>query len=225
MSEQPFAFLPLSYAARPPRVVLVAPHDDEEWVAWTAAGLARLSTVWGCSGSVVIPSVAVANPAVERCLARFNPDHVLAYLPSWATADGVRPGTIDRLMAVRTARAGGEVAGEQFEEMLRKEPWNAPIVQAAEAAADKLRELCGTNRRDEHVQSSYLFDADDVRDLTPLSAVTKATAVGIPRRLVTTVESLAYAMHVGVGESEVEGQIGASQWQEAAARGNESPLL
>lgn len=220
VSEQSFAFLPVSYAARPPRVVLVAPHDDDNWVAWAAAGLARLSRVWGCSGSVVIPSVAVTHPAVERCLTRFNPDHVLAYVPSWATADGVRPGTIDGLIAGRAA----EAAGEQFEEMLRKEPWNALIVQEAEAAADELRELCGTNRRDEHVQSSHLFDAD-VHDLTPLSAVAKATAVGVPRRLVTTVEALAYAMHVGIGESEAEGQITAGQWQEAAARGNESPLL
>ncbi|MEU4890498.1 MULTISPECIES: hypothetical protein [Streptomyces] len=201
----------------------MAPHDEKGWVRWTAAGLARLSRVWGCSGSVVIPSAAVANPAVKRCLARFNPDHVLAYLPSWATADEVRPGSIHEVMAGRAA--DGEAALKQFEEMLRKEPWNALIVQEAEAAADKLRELCGTNRRGDHVQSSHLFDADDVHDLTPLAAVTKVAAIGVPKSLVTTVEALAYAMHVGIGESEVEGQITARQWQEAATRGNESPLL
>ncbi|MEW2127903.1 hypothetical protein AB0891_29740 [Streptomyces sp. NPDC007259] len=201
----------------------MAPHDDAQWVEWMAAALSRLSRVWGCSGSVVVPSVAARHPAVARCLARFNPDHVLAYLPSWATVDGVRPGEIDRLIA---SRAGiGEAHVEQFREMLRGEPWTGPIVQETEAAAEALRGRCGTNRREEHVQSSHLFDADDAHDLTPLSAVVKAATMGVPRRLVTTVEALAYAMHVGVAESEVQGEVTAGQWQEAAARGDESPLL
>ncbi|WP_435192100.1 hypothetical protein [Streptomyces sp. bgisy126] len=227
MSEQPFAFLSLSYAARPPKTVLVAPHDDENWVAWAAVALARLSKVWGCSASVVIPAEAVGNPAVERCLARFNPDHVLAYKPSWATADIVRPGSIDTTIASLGATAGA--VSDQLRDSLLQQPWNAPIVQNAEIAADGLRERCGTNRRGEHAQSSHLFDerADDdpVRELTSMAAFARTSLLGLPLRIVTTAESLAYAMHVGISNSNVEGSVLPAQWREAATRGSESPLL
>ncbi|MFH8350256.1 hypothetical protein [Streptomyces sp. NPDC018045] len=223
MPEQPFVFLPLSYAARPPRIVVVVPHDDERWVRWTAAGLARLSRVWGCSGSVVVPSSAVGHPAVDRCLARLHPDHVVAYGPSWTTFDALYPGTIDRLLAEKNISDNSIAA--QFKEMLRKEPWNGTVVHEAEAAADSLRSRLGANRRDDHVQCSHLFDYDNARELTPLAAVATTPVMGVPATLVTTPEALAYAMHVGIEASDASGDIPAEQWREAALRGAESALL
>ncbi|MFF1676124.1 hypothetical protein ACFVYG_08835 [Streptomyces sp. NPDC058256] len=223
MREPSFSFLPLSYAARPPRLVVVAPHDEENWVEWTAAALARLSGVWGCSGSVVLPASAVGHPAVERCLAGLHPDHVLAYGPSWATVDAVRPGAIDQLLSRQEIPDGA--AKEQFEEMLRKDPWRSAAVQEAEAAAEALRSRLGANKREDHVQSSHLFDAANDNELTPLAAVATTPVIALPRRLVTTPEALAYAMHVGIGASEAAGTVEAIQWREAATRGTDSPLL
>ena len=223
MPQQSFTFLPLSYAARPPRIVVVAPDDGERWVEWTAAALTRLSTVWGCSGSVVVPSSAVEHPAVARCLAGLNPDHVLAYTPSWATLDTLNPGTADRLLAERgiTDRA----AAEQFMQMLRKEPWSGRPVHEAEVAADQLRSTLATNERDNLIQCSHLFDDDNARELTPLATVATTPLIGVPRNTVATAESLAYAMHVGIEESVFDGQSTVKDWREAALRGNESPLL
>lgn len=202
---------------------MVVPHDDERWVQWAAAGLARLSRVWGCSGSVVVPSSAVGHPAVDRCLARLHPDHVVAYGPSWTTFDALYPGTIDRLLAEKNISDNSIAA--QFKEMLRKEPWNGPAVHEAEAAADSLRSRLGANRRDDHVQCSHLFDDDNARELTPLAAVATTPVMGVPATLVTTPEALAYAMHVGIEASDASGDIPAEQWREAALRGAESALL
>ncbi|MFI9749724.1 hypothetical protein [Streptomyces collinus] len=223
MREQPFTFLPLSYAARPPRIVVVAPDGGERWVEWTAAALARLSTVWGCSGSVVVPSSAVGHPAVARCLARLNPDHVLAYSPSWATFDALNPGTVDRLLAER--KITDAAAAEQFRQMLRKESWNGSAVHQAEEAADGLRLRLATNKREDLIQCSHLFDDDNARELTPLATVAPTPLIGVPRNLVTSAEALAYAMYVGIEESVIDGQITAEEWRDAATRGTESPLL
>ncbi len=191
---------------------MVVPHDDERWVRWTAAGLARLSRVWGCNGSVVVPSSAVGHPAVDRCLARLHPDHVVAYGPSWTTFDALYPGTIDRLLAEKNISDNSIAA--QFKEMLRKEPWNGTVVHEAEAAADSLRSRLGANRRDDHVQCSHLFDYDNARELTPLAAVATTPVMGVPATLVTTPEALAYAMHVGIEASDASGDIPAEQWRE-----------
>ncbi|MEV7863728.1 hypothetical protein AB0O86_34290 [Streptomyces hirsutus] len=223
MPDQPFVFLPLSYAARPPRVVVVAPLDDTHWVQWTAAALAQLSTVWGCSGSVVVPASAVGHPAVDRCLARLDPDHVLAYTPSWATYDALYPGAIAQLLAAKGI--SGEAGAAQFEQMLRQEPWNGRVVHDAETVADNLRSQIGTNRQESHVQCSHLFDDANAHELTPLSALTPTPVLGVPRNLVTSAEALAYAMHVGIEASGIGGQIPAEQWREAALRSTDSPLL
>ncbi|MCX3063725.1 hypothetical protein [Streptomyces beihaiensis] len=223
MPEQSITFLPLSYAARPPRMVVVAPHDDGDWFVWTAAALARLSAVWGCSGSVVVPASAVGHPAVDRCLARLNPDHVLAYVPSWATYDGLNPGAIDRLLTERGI--SDSAAADQFRQMLYKEPWNSPVVQEAEAAADHLRLQLAPNKREDLIQCSHLFDDDNPRELTPLAAVATSPLIGVPRSLVSTADALAYAMHVGIEASTIGGQITDKEWREAATRGTESPLL
>ena len=223
MPQQSFTFLPLSYAARPPRIVLVAPDDGERWVEWTAAALARLSTVWGCSGSVVVPSSAVGHPAVARCLAGLNPDHVLAYNPSWATYDALNPGTADRLLAEN--KIADSAAAEHFMQMLRKEPWSGSPVHEAEVAADQLRSTLATNKRENLIQCSHLFDDDNARELTPLATVATTSLIGVPRNSVTTAEALAYAMHVGIEESVFDGQIAVKDWREAALCGTESPLL
>ncbi|WP_333761269.1 hypothetical protein [Streptomyces sp. IBSBF 2390] len=223
MSEQTFTFLPLSYAARPPRVVVVVPQDGKRWIEWTAAALARLSAVWGCSGSAIIPASAIGHPAVERCLATLNPDHVLSYGPSWATCDALHPGTVDRMVAAQ--KISDSAAMEHFRDMLSKDPWNAPFVQQAEVIADQLRTRLSTNNRDDLVQSTHLFDDDNTRELTSLAAVAHTPVLGVPRCLVTTAEALAYAMHVGIEESESDGRVEPAQWRDAATRGLESPLL
>ncbi|MGW7569092.1 hypothetical protein ACWGJV_22785 [Streptomyces tendae] len=223
MLEQSFTFLPLSYAIRPPRLIVVAPDDDERWVEWTAAALARLSTVWGCSGSVVVPSSAVGHPAVARCLARLNPDHVLAYNPSWGTFDALNPGTADRLLEEKEIT--DSAAAEQFMQMLLKEPWTGSSVHEAERAADRLRSGLATNERENLIQCSHLFDDDNARELTPLASVATAPFRGVPRSLVTTAEALAYAMHVGIEESAFNGQVTVKEWRKAATCGSESQLL
>ncbi|MEV7317345.1 hypothetical protein AB0N56_30865 [Streptomyces microflavus] len=222
MSDQPLTFLPLSYAARPPRLAVVAPQDDD-WVRWAAAGLARLSKVWGCSGSVVLPAGTAEHPAVLQCLARLQPDHVVAHHPSWDTADQVAPGLVRA--AVAEHDLPHDAYREQFEEAVRKSRWNAPVVMEAEAAASTLRARIAANQQNEPVHVHALFDAEDDPSLTPLASVTTDPLIGVPQPLVTTPAALAYAMHVGVEERPYEGVVETRQWLEAAARGEESPLL
>ncbi|KOV57567.1 hypothetical protein ADK64_38380 [Streptomyces sp. MMG1121] len=152
-----------------------------------------------------------------------NPDHVLAYIPSWATYDALNPGTVDRLLAER--KISDSAAGEQFRQMLRREPWNGSAVHEAEVAADQLRSQLAINRREDLIQCSHLFDDDNARELTPLAEVATTTLVGVPRSLVTTAEALAYAMHVGIEESAIDRQITVKEWRDAATRGTEAPLL
>uniref|UniRef100_UPI002F90FF1A hypothetical protein n=1 Tax=Kitasatospora indigofera TaxID=67307 RepID=UPI002F90FF1A len=215
-------FLPLSYAARPPRLVVVAPQGDD-WVRWAAAALARLSKVWGCSGSVVLPAEAIEHPALQRCLTRLQSDHVVPYVPSWDTADEITPGLIEGLLARHVIP--DEAAREEFERSVRKESWNAPVVAEAEAAATALRSRLAVNQREDFLHVHHLFDADDDHSLTPLASVATAPLIGVPKSLVTTAASLAYAMHVGVQETLLEGLVESRQWLEAAARRDESPLL
>ncbi|GGR07969.1 hypothetical protein [Kitasatospora griseola] len=223
MSEQPLTFLPLSYAARPPRLVVVAPAGDD-WVRWAAAALARLSGVWGCSGSVVLPAGTAGHPAVQRCLARLQPDHVVPYVPTWGTADEVAPGLIQAVVARRDLPDGS--AAEQFEEFLRKDRWGAPAAVEADEDAAALRVRLVAGQREQELLHVYgLFDAEDEQSLTPLASIATAPLIGVPQPLVTTPAALAYAMHVGVEKTPYEGTVEPRQWLEAAVRGDESPLL
>ncbi|MFD9126874.1 hypothetical protein [Kitasatospora sp. NPDC059571] len=222
MSEQPLTFLPLSYAARPPRLVVVAPQGDD-WVRWAAAALARLSRVWGCSGSVVLPAGTVEHPALQRCLARLQPDHVVPYVPSWDTTDQITPGLVQAV----TVRQGlsEDAAREQYEQFVRKDSWNAPVVAEAEAAATALRTRLAASQREEFLHVHHLSDTDDDQSLTPLASVATTPLIGVPKPLVTTPAALAYAMHVGVQETLSEGTVEPRRWLEAATRRAESPLL
>ncbi|MFJ2751198.1 hypothetical protein [Streptomyces sp. NPDC087297] len=148
---------------------------------------------------------------------------MLAYTPSWATRDALNPGTIDRLLAEREITEGAEA--EQFRQMLRKEPWNGSAAHEAGEAADRLRSRLGTNTREDLIQCSHLFDEANARELTPLAAIAAAPTIGVHRRLVSTVDALSYAMHVGIEESETDAQITAKEWRDAATQGTESPLL
>ncbi|MFK0195882.1 hypothetical protein [Kitasatospora sp. NPDC090308] len=221
MSEQ-LTFLPLSYAARPPRLVVVTPQD-EDWVRWSAAALARLSRVWGCSGSVVLPARTVEHPALQRGLARLQPDHVVPYMPSGGTADEITPGLIDAVLA-RQGTADPAVL-EQFRMSLRKQLWKPDYVEEAEAAATALRSRLAANQREDFRHVHHLFDAGGSHSLTALESVATSPVIGVPKPLVTTTASLAYAMHVGVQESPSETSVEPRHWLEAAARGSESPLL
>ncbi|MFJ9802844.1 hypothetical protein [Streptomyces wuyuanensis] len=222
MSEQPFTFLPLSYTARPPRLVVVAPQGAH-WVRWATAALRQLSKVWGCSGSVVVPAGTVDHPAIQRALARLQPDHVLAYAPSWATAEEIDPGLIARVL--QQQRLQGDEATAQFEQLLREQTWNAPAAQAADAAAGALRSRIGASRREDYVHVSHLFDDENGSSLTSLADVTTTSLIGVPTALVTGPAALAYAMHVGLQDEAVSRRVEDAQWQEAAVRGEESPLL
>jgi len=221
VSDQ-LTFLPLSYAARPPRLIVVAPQN-EDWVRWAAAALARLSRVWGCSGSVVLPAGTVEHPALQRGLARLQPDHVVPYVPSGGTADEIIPGLIDAVLA----RQGIDDAAvlEQFGLSLREQPWNPDYVEEAEAAAAALRSRLAANQREDFLHVHHLFDADDSHSLTALESVATSPVIGVPKPLVTTAASLAYAMHVGVQECLSETSVEPRHWLQAAARGSESPLL
>ncbi|MFD7732163.1 hypothetical protein ACFV6F_17455 [Kitasatospora phosalacinea] len=221
MSDQ-LTFLPLSYAARPPRLVVVAPQN-EGWVRWSAAALARLSRVWGCSGSVVLPAGTVEHPALQRGLARLQPDHVVPYVPSVGAADEIIPGLIDRFLA----RQGIDDAAvlEQIEPSLRKQPCKLAFVEEAEAAAGALRSRLVANQREDYLHVHHLFDDVDSHFLTALESVATAPLLGVPKPLVTTTASLAYAMHVGVQERPSQTSVEARHWLQAAAQGSESPLL
>ncbi|WP_436946857.1 hypothetical protein [Streptomyces sp. SudanB52_2052] len=140
-----------------------------------------------------------------------NPDHVLAYSPSWATFDALNPGTVDRLLADR--KITDPAAAEQFRQMLRKEPWNGSAVHAAEEASDGLRLRLATNKREDMIQCNRLFDDDNARELTPLATVATAPLIGVPRNLVTTAEALAYAMHVGTDRRCLAHRVPRSWWE------------
>jgi hypothetical protein len=211
-------FLPLSYTARPPRLVVVAP-GGEEWGRWSAAALGRLSRVWGCSGSVVVPADAVGHPAVERCVRHLQPDHVVAYGPSWATADWVRPGLMDA--ALGDVESDDRDAAEQA---LSEHPWDAPIVTEAEKAADALRVRVGANMQ-VHAHIGHLMDGGDDNRLTPLAAIATEAVAGVPRSLVTAPDVLAYAMQVGVQDVDPLLRPETNQWLRAGAQGLEGPLL
>ncbi|MEU3906223.1 hypothetical protein AB0F20_20655 [Streptomyces goshikiensis] len=212
MGEQAFSFLPLSVSARPPRFVVVVPHD-EDWVRWMALGLARVSRVWGGSGSVVVPAAAVGHPGVERALAQFGPDHVVAYNPSWGSADRLFPGLVDRLIAGQQVE--DEAARDAATQMLRDTAWSHAIVAQAEEAAEDLRSRLAVNRREEQVQLTHLSDACSPSDLTELGAVARVPLYGVPRGLVTTTEALSCAMVIGVQEQLCTAEVDAPEWQAA----------
>ncbi|MEW2531116.1 hypothetical protein [Streptomyces sp. NPDC047071] len=150
---------------------------------------------------------------------------MMAYGPSWDTFDALYPGSIEQMLAVQ--QLSGSPGADQFKVMVRQHSWDGPLIREAVVTADTLRSRVGTNHHEEHVQCSHLFDHDDVRDLTPLAAIAAVPVIGVPRGLVTSVEALAYAMHVGIQAQATGtgGDVSAEQWREAALRGAESPLL
>ncbi|MFF1777904.1 hypothetical protein [Streptomyces virginiae] len=212
MGEQAFSFLPLSVSARPPRLVVVVPHD-KDWVRWMALGLMRVSQVWGGSGSVVVPAAAVGHAGVERALAQFGPDHVVAYHPSWGSVERLFPGLTDRLIAGQ--QVDDEAAREAATQMLRETAWSHPIVARAEEAAEDLRSRLAVNRREDHVQLTHLFDTSSPSELTALGDVARVPLYGVPRGLVATTEALSCAMGIGVQELMVTAEVDASGWQAA----------
>ncbi|MFE4208439.1 hypothetical protein ACFRSX_36480 [Streptomyces goshikiensis] len=212
MGEQAFSFVPLSVSARPPRLVVVVPHD-EDWVRWMALGLARVSQLWGGSGSVVVPAAAVGHAGVERALAQFGPDHVVAYNPSWGSVDKLFPGLVDRFIAGQQVEDGA--AREAATQMLRDTAWSHAIVAQAEGAAEDLRSRLAVNRREDLVQLTHVFDSCSPSDLTELGAVAQVPLYGVPRAMVTTIEALSCAMAIGVQEQSGTAEVEVSAWQAA----------
>ncbi|MFE5724539.1 hypothetical protein [Streptomyces erythrochromogenes] len=222
MGQQTFSFVPLSVSARPPRLVVVVPHDDD-WVRWMALGLTRVSGVWGGSGSVVVPAAAVGHAGVERALAQFGPDHVVAYNPSWGSVDRLIPGLVDRCIASQQVEDGA--AREAAAQMLRENAWNDGIVAQAERAAEDLRSRLSVNRREDLVQLTHLFDACSPSDLTELVDVARVSLYGVPRGLVTTTDALSCAMVIGVQEQLVAAEADASVWQAATVHQAEPEVV
>lgn len=222
MGEQAFSFVPLSVSARPPRLVVVVPHDGD-WVRWMALGLARVSQVWGGSGSVVVPATAVGHAGVERALAQFGPDHVVAYHPSWGSVDRLVPGLVERLIAGQ--RVEDDAARDAATEMLRGTAWSHAIVAQAEEAAEGLRSRLAVNRCEDHVQLTHLFDDAAPSDLTQLQDVARVPLYGVPRGLVTTTEALSCAMGIGVLEEAVTDEVETSVWQAAKVHESEPEVV
>ena len=135
-----FRFVALRAFAGPPRLLVVVPYVEALWVRWAAAGLGALSQVWcGCAGAV-IPAPVADHPALAGLLRRMQPDHVLAYTPSGATVETIRPGVIDRAL--------GDLEGDakrQSEALVRAEPWHHHETLEVEGAATGLRERLGVN--------------------------------------------------------------------------------
>ncbi|WP_030872492.1 hypothetical protein [Streptomyces sp. NRRL F-2747] len=212
MGERAFSFVPLSVSARPPRLVVVLPHDAD-WVRWMALGLARVSQLWGGSGSVIVPAAAVGHAGVERALAQFGPDHVVAYNPSWGSVDKLLPGLADRLIAGQQVEDGA--AREAATQMLRDTAWSHAIVAQVEEAAEDLRSRLAVNRREDLVQLTHLFDSCSPSDRTEFGAVARVPLYGVPRALVTTTEALSCAMAIGVQEQLGTAEVEVSGWQAA----------
>ncbi|WP_327207225.1 hypothetical protein OG336_00100 [[Kitasatospora] papulosa] len=147
----------------------------------------------------------------------------MTYIPSWDTADEIVPGIVKEAMAQQGLPEGTVV--EPLEEMLRKQSWRSSAVGEAEATATALRARLTVNQREELVQMHHLFDAESDQSLTPLASVATTPLIGVPKSLVTTPAALAYAMHVGVESTSLEGILQPRQWLEAAARGEESSLV
>lgn len=188
-----FRFLTLRAFARPPRLLVVVPSAEAEWVRWAAAGLGALSRVWGGCAGAVVPASAVDHPALADMLRRMQPDHVLEYTPSGATVEGIRPGAVDRAL--------GSLEGDarrQAEDLARLEPWNLGGLLDLEPTVAALRERLGVNAIRDTVQETHLFDDPTKMGLTALSDVAVRPVLGVPFSLVTTPTTLAYAARVGV---------------------------
>ncbi|CAN3985919.1 hypothetical protein KPATCC21470_8651 [Kitasatospora purpeofusca] len=160
---------------------------------------------------------------MHRPLGRLQPDHVVPYVPSLETADEITPGLINRVLDHHGF--ADDAAREQIGLSLREQPWKPVSVEEAEVAAAALRSRLATNQREEFVHVRHLFDASDSQSLTALESVATAPLLGVPKALVTTAASLAYAMHVGVQNCPSEKTVEAGHWLQAAAQGSESPLL
>jgi hypothetical protein len=186
-------FVALRAFARPPRLLVVVPYVEAEWVHWAAAGLGALSQVWGGCAGVVVPASVVAHPSLADLMRRMQPDHVLAYTPSGATVEGIRPGVIDQMVG----GLEGE-ARDQSEAFVRAEPWHHREALVVEEAAAGLRERLGVNATREMAQETHLFDDPAKAGLTVLTDVAIRPVLGVPFPLVSTPSALAYAARVGV---------------------------
>ncbi|MGW1719848.1 hypothetical protein [Streptomyces sp. NPDC002156] len=218
-----FRFVALRAFARPPRLLVVVPGAEAEWVRWAAAGLGALSRVWGGCAGAVVPASAVDHPVVADVMRRMQPDHVLAYAPSGATVEAIHPGAVDRVV--------GDLEGEarrQAAAFVRAEPWNHGVVPDVEQAASGLRERLGVNAVREMTQETHLFDDPTKTGLSALSDVATRPVLGVPFPHVATPSALAYAARVGV---DLEAEAADSRvpiearWQVGVAERADTALL
>ncbi|MER7408484.1 hypothetical protein ABT373_40150 [Streptomyces sp. NPDC000070] len=217
-----FRFVALRAFARPPRLLVVVPYVEAEWVHWAAAGLGALSQVWGGCAGAVVPASVVAHPSLADLMRRMQPDHVLAYTPSGATVEAIRPGVIDQMV--------GDLKGEarvQSEAFVRAEPWQHREALEVEQAAAGLRERLGVNATREMAQETHLFDDPAKAGLTVLTDVAIRPVLGVPFPLVSTPSALAYAARVGVDlDAAADSRIPEeARWQEGVTQHASTALL
>ncbi|MEV7203463.1 hypothetical protein [Streptomyces griseoluteus] len=217
-----FRFVALRAFARPPRLLVVVPYAEAEWVHWAAAGLGALSRVWGGCAGAVVPASVVAHPSLADLMRRMQPDHVLAYTPSGATVEAIRPGVIDQTV--------GDLEGEarvQSEAFVRAEPWQNREALEVEQAAAGLRERLGVNATAEMAQETHLFDDPARARLTALTDVATRPVLGVPFPLVSTPSALAYAARVGVDlDAAADSRIPEeARWQEGVTQHASTALL
>ncbi|MDX3524823.1 hypothetical protein [Streptomyces scabiei] len=218
-----FRFVTLRAFARPPRLLVVVPSPEAEWVRWAAAGLGALSQVWGGCAGVVLPASVANHPALADAMRRMQPDHVLAYAPSGATVEKIHPGAVDRVV--------GDLEGEarrQAEAFVRMEPWNHTAAADAEQAAAVLRERLGGNMIRETTQETHLFDDPAKTGLTALTDVATRPVLGAPFPLVSSPSALAYAARVGVdleAAASKSREPDEARWQEGVMQRADTALL
>ncbi len=218
-----FRFLTLRAFARPPRLLVVVPSVEAEWVRWAAAGLGALSRVWGGCAGAVVPASVVDHPALADVMRRMQPDHVLEYAPSGATVEGIYPGAVRRVL--------GGLEGEtrrQAEDFARTEPWNLGGLPDLEPAVTALRERLGVNAIREAVQETQLFDDPAQMGLTALADVALRPVLGVPFPRVTTPAALAYAARVGVDleEPAADSRVpDEARWRDGVAQRASTALL
>lgn len=72
------AFVPATFALRPPRVAIVF-LDDDHWRDWVMRALLMASERWGGGGFILVPHSASGEPAPQfaQIVRAYDPDHVV----------------------------------------------------------------------------------------------------------------------------------------------------
>lgn len=202
----------LQLFARPPRVLLVTP-GGEDWAGWAGRGLLALSELWGGCASVALPAQAAQDPALDRLLTAYQPDHVLTFVPTYLDADAVGPGTSEQVL-----RSGGiEPSDDTIASMRLEEYYGAGVAEAEEIARDLRRRLGALAQSVDdphhvHLRGLAAGRPDDEMGLTARRAVYGDATWGVPAARLGSAAALAAAMRLGVQPDDQFAEVPDERW-------------